>query len=153
MFRTVFSSFVWHIAAALRSWWWTENPSETHNKEIVKRCMLLVVFREKNTIEFSRANIRTWSLDLTMEDNYCDNRIDWDVTGSQSYPLAILNFTVFLLLVKGLMIIPQMIDEHTECPKTYVTNFSWLFPTPNKAKKFLSTWLQKWTGSEISTAV
>jgi hypothetical protein len=21
--------------------------------------------------------------------------------------------------------------EYTECPKTYVTNFSWLFPTPN----------------------
>jgi hypothetical protein len=32
------------------------------------------------------------------------------------------------------------------------TSPGYLFPTPNKAKKkFLSTWVQKWTGSEIST--
>jgi uncharacterized membrane protein len=23
------------------------------------------------------------------------------------------------------------VSQYTECPKTYVTNFSWLFPTPN----------------------
>jgi hypothetical protein len=39
------------------------------------------------------------------------------------------------------------------CLKTYVTNFSWEFPTPTYAKKFLSAWVEKWIGFEISTDV
>jgi len=37
-----------------------------------------------------------------------DNSFDMDVTGSQSYPLAMLNFRVFLLPVIGRITIPQM---------------------------------------------
>jgi len=47
-----------------------------------------------------------------LEDNYCDNIFDRDVTGSRSYPLAMLNLWVFLLSVIGRIINLQMIDEH-----------------------------------------
>jgi hypothetical protein len=55
---------VWQIpdavCAVLSFWWWTENPSETctasyRNKEIVKRCFLLVVLCEPCTIRHNPA--------------------------------------------------------------------------------------------------
>ena len=41
----------------------------------------------------------------------------------------------------------------TGCLKTYVTNFPGYSPSPSKQKMFLSTWVQKWTGSKISTYI